>query len=193
MNFFQLAGVLSVVITVITITPYVMDILAGRTKPQSVAALVFLTLNVISFSGQWQEGANFSLYWSGTMVGITACIFLLSLSYGMGGSSKFDYFTLASTVCILGAWWFTESGVVAICLTVSVNFIAKLLVIHKIWHHPNTEFLPTWVGACVSSVFAVIAVRKWDFVLMLPPLNSTVTVAMISYTIVHRRKLEVLI
>ena len=184
----ELFGIISGIIAVYASVPYIIDIIKGNTKPQRAAWVIFVTLSAISFFAQLAAGATNSLWLPFVLLVQAVIIFGLSFKYGMGGFSKFDIASLIMAVIILIIWWATSSAALAIICGVVVNTIGKVLVAEKVYKHPSTEYLPTWVWGVVASVFSVLAVGSLNWILILAPLQNAITVGMIAGLIVYRRK-----
>ncbi len=182
----QTLGITSAVLIIIAAIPYYLSIFRGRSKPQRMAMFIFLVLSLISFSGQWAEGATASLWFAGFLVLNQVINVGLSFKYGMGGHSKLDIFSIFSAGMILLLWYLTSSAALAIILVVSINFIAKVLVAHKVYYNPKTELLYSWALSAVASMFAVFSVGELDWILILPPLHNAITVSVISLILYAR-------
>jgi hypothetical protein len=188
MNTLQLFGALSVMLIVIGMVPYYVDIFRGKTKPHRMAMFIFAILSAIAFAGQWLEGAEASLWFAFALLINQLALFVLSFKYGMGGFNSSDKIGLLLTVLILAGWYVTDSVALALVLTVTANTIGKMLVMAKVYHHPNTELLFSWVTASVASIFAVLAVGELDWLLILVPAQNAITVGIIAVVIIMRRK-----
>lgn len=106
----------------------------------------------------------------------------------MGGFGKLDVASLAAAVLIIVIWAVTKSPSIAIVCGALVNTIGKALVAVKVYHHPNTEYLPTWVWSVVGSIFAVLSVGTLNSILILPGLQNGITVGIIAAIIYFRCK-----
>jgi hypothetical protein len=183
----RLLGILSGVIVFIAGIPYVIEIIKGRTKPQRMAWVIFFTLSGVSFFAQLQEGAIHSLWFPLVLLVNSAVVFALTLKFGMGGVGTFDVACLFAAIGIMLIWAMTKSPSIAIVSSVAVNTIGKVLVAKKVYHHPETEYLPTWIWSAIASVLAVLSVGKLAWILILTPLQNAITVGAIALLIIRRR------
>lgn len=179
----EIIGILSGVIAFIASIPYIVDIVKGNTKPQRMAWVIFITLSGISFFAQLAEGATNSLWFPAVLFLQSIIVFALTLKYGMGGFGKSDIASLVAAVLVMIIWWVTKSPAIAIVCGVLLNTIGKVLVAQKVYKHPKTEYLPTWVWSALASVLAVVAVGSWDWVLIITPLQNAITVGVIAVII----------
>lgn len=185
---FHIFGILGGLIAFLASVPYIIDIVRGNTKPQRMAWVIFLTLSGISFFAQLAEGATDSLWFPLVLFLQAIVIFVLTLKFGVGGFGKFDILTLFLAILIMILWAVTKSAALAIICGVVVNDIGKVLVAKKAYKLPNTEYLPTWVWSVVASLFAVLAVGSFDWILIIYPLNNAISVGVIAAIIIYRRK-----
>lgn len=185
---FHIFGILGGVIAFLASIPYIIDIVRGNTKPQRMAWVIFLTLSGISFFAQLAEGATDSLWFPLVLFLQAIIIFVLTLKFGVGGFGKFDILSLTLAIFIMILWAVTKSAALAIICGVVVNDIGKVLVAKKTYKSPRTEYLPTWVWSVVASLFAVLAVGSFDWILIVYPLNNAISVGIIAAIIIYRRK-----
>lgn len=188
MDLLQLFGALSVVLFLVGTIPYIIDILRGNTKPHRMAMFIFVLLSAIAFTGQLLEGAEESLWFAGVLLLNQIILFILSFKYGMGGFTRRDKISLALTILIVVVWYLTDSVALALVLTVTVNTIGKFLVMSKVYEHPYTELLYSWIVSTFASIFAVLAVGELDWLLLLVPAQNAITVGIIAGIIILRRK-----
>lgn len=184
----EIFGILSGVIAFASSIPYIIDIIKGNTRPQRMAWVIFITLSGISFFAQLAEGATHSLWFPAVLFLQSIIIFGLTLKYGMGGFERVDIFSMIAAILIMIIWWVTKSPAIAIVCGVLVNTIGKILVARKVYAYPNTEYLPTWVWSSVASLFAVVAVGGWNWILIITPLQNALTVFSIAAIIYIRRQ-----
>ena len=181
-------GIVSGVIALAGMVPYIVDIIRGNTKPQRAAFLLFTISGFIAFLGQLAEGAIYSLFFAGALMSTSLLTFILSFKFGVGGFGRRDKIGLFLVGCILAAWFLTGSAALAVVLIVIFNTIAKILVMFKVYQLPHTELLYTWIMSTISSLFAVLSVGSLDWILLLSPLQNGITVGLIALIIFVRRR-----
>lgn len=166
----ELFGILSGVVILFGGPPYLFDILKGKTKPQRTTWFIWTVLGVISFTSQLKLGAHWSLVYVGLNAAGNIAVFLLSLKYGIGGWRKLDVLALSiATVGVIIAIT-VDSPLVALLGSILADFSGTSLTLYKTYLQPSTETSITWFFLGTSSLFAALAVGKWDFSLLLYPL-----------------------
>ncbi len=180
----QLFGYVSGFFSIISIFPYIRDILRLQTKPQRTTWFIYSVLGAISFFSQLAKGATNSLWLPGTITLTVGIIFFLSLKYGVGGFSTKDYLVLGIAALGLIAWYFTKEAAIALYLVILIDASGTYLTIEKTYVHPESETFSSWALASVSALFSLLAVGKVDVVLMSYPLYILLADGAIAATII---------
>ncbi len=170
-NLLVLFGVLSGILSIFCYVPYIIETLKKQTQPDKASWLIWSSLGSIAFFSQVYEGATASLWFAGVQVSGTIIVFLLSIKFGDG-----EYLCKKNQIIFLGAlsglvaWYFTETAIFALAITISISLLGGTVTILKAYHNPQSETLSTWVIALIASVFAALSVGKWDLIILAYPL-----------------------
>lgn len=187
-NLLQIIGITGAVISTAALIPYYKGLFSRKTKPNSTAFLIFGILATISFFGQLAAGAEASLWFAFVLMVNPFIIFALAVRNSSGEFAKMDKISLLVAALILIVWYFSKSAAIAIILTTLVNTIAKYLVAEKAYRLPHGDVASTWILSTVASALAVISVGKLDWVLLLSPVQNTITVGAIALIIIYRQR-----
>ncbi|MFI5275198.1 MAG: hypothetical protein ACHQT5_00040 [Candidatus Saccharimonadales bacterium] len=169
MSLTELFGILSGTVILFGGPPYLFDILKGKTKPQRTTWFIWTFLGSIAFTSQLKLGAHWSLVYVGLNVVGNLAVFLLSLKFGTGGWRKLD--VLALFIACMGvtmSFLFTNP-LMALSGSIVADFAGSSLTLYKVYLDPSSETSITWFFIGTSSLFAALAVGKWDFSLLLYP------------------------
>jgi hypothetical protein len=180
-------GLLSGILPIIGAYPYIRDELKGKTKPHRMAEFIYAVLDSIAFVSQLAKGATWSVILPGVGTVEMTIGFLLSLKYGMGGTSKKDIAALLLAATGLILWYFTRQPLTALFIVIGVDMIATALVVIKTYSHPHTETLSAWFLSFLAGLFAAAAVGHWSFTLQIYPLDVALGNGAICATILLRR------
>jgi len=134
-----LAGVIGVLDTI----PYVRDILSGSTRPHRGTWLIWGVLALVVCLSQRADGASWSLIMAGTQAVLTALIFLLAVSRGVGGLSRMDVVLTAVAGAGVAGWIVADAPIVATCCVVAADLIAAAMMLPKTYRDPESETLVT--------------------------------------------------
>lgn len=131
---------LSTILVVIGPITYMISIVRGTSKPHRMTRFILffvLTLNFLSIlSAHGNIGAEL---FAGIVFLQAAALFLISLRYGVGGASLFDYICLGIAIVGILVWKFTGNPVVGIWFSILADFVAYLPAFVKTWNQPSTE------------------------------------------------------
>ncbi|HKU18134.1 MAG TPA: hypothetical protein VJP80_02565 [Candidatus Saccharimonadales bacterium] len=180
----QIFGFLSGVLPMLGVIPYDRDIVRHKTKPHRGSFLIWSVLGGIAFFTQLAKGATWSLCLPAADTLATFSIFLLAIPYGVGGLSKRDICGLILAAIGLLLWYFTKQPIIALLLAVGVDAVGTVLTLIKTWEEPHSETFSSWLLAALGGLFAVFAVGKLSFALLVYPVyifiaNGAVNVIML--------------
>lgn len=183
---FAVFGTIAAVLTIFAFLPYLIDTIAGRTRPKRASWLIWSVLSSIALAGQLGEGATTSAWFTVAQVTVTVSICAMSIRSGMGRYlERSDVLALIAAGIGLIHWSVTNSAVYAIVITIVISAIGSSLTIVKAYRDPKSETLSTWLLAWVAAAFAILSVPSADLVLLLYPiyifaLYATITLAMLA-------------
>lgn len=157
MNLTNVAGFLATAIAVYCTIPYVIAILKGKTKPHQLSWLVFVIMNGIVFFSQYFEGGRQSILIALTFFIGSSVILLLSFKYGTRTTSRWDKMLFGFALATVLLWFFTRSNVLAIWLTVLIDFAATTMMILKVRTQPHSEDPLPWMLAIIAYIFSSLS------------------------------------
>jgi len=162
---------LSGVLSTFAYIPYVIDTLARRTRPQRASWLIWSVLGSIAFCSQLFEGAGSSLWFAGVQVSGTIIVFLLSIGLGIGGFlNRRDCVVLLCALIGLVLWYFTETAIYALVITISISLLGGSVTVLKAFREPDSETMTTWFLSLLASTCAIFSVGTLDWVILAYPL-----------------------
>ncbi len=164
-------GIASAILSTLAFIPYMRDTIGGTTQPQRASWLIWAVLGSIAFCSQVYEGATISLWFAGVQVASTMIILVLSVRCGSGRFlGRSDYYILAMAAAGLVLWYFTDSAVYALGISIGISLLGGVATVVKAYQDPDSETLSTWLIALAASCCAVFSVGKLDWILMAYPL-----------------------
>lgn len=151
-------GILSGVLTVAFVVPYMRDILYGNTRPNVISWGIWTVLEVIAVFAQISAGASYSLIVLLAVTFNTALITILAcVGYGHREYGRTDFICFAFALAALALWYFTGSPTLAIVFTIIADVFAAVPTIVKSYRDPGSEHLPAWSLIAVGSVCGIFA------------------------------------
>lgn len=190
LNWHVVAAILSGVCSVISMYPYVRNILWGKTRPSMVTFFLWTVLEAIAFAAQVKAGASWSLLLMGCVIVNTSIITVLAaIGYGYRSYTRFD--VACALFCILAAalWQATGDPVVAIIFAIIADLCAALPTIKKAHLDPDSENVAGWFWITLACLFGVLSSEIHDMANLAFPMYLVLVSGLIcSLVYVGRRR-----
>lgn len=183
----QLFGLLSGILPVLGVIPYDQDIFRHKTKPHRGSFFIWSMLGGIAFFTQLAKGATWSLFLPGADTLATLSIFALSIRYGVGGLNKRDIVGLIIASLGLVIWYFTDQPLIALLIVIGVDAVGTALTLVKTWEEPHSETFLSWLLAALGGLFAVFAVGRLSFGLLVYPVYILLANGAVNMVVLMRR------
>jgi len=176
----QIAGF----IALISVVPYLISIVQGRTKPERASYLIWFIVDIISIASYISVGARTTI-WTGLVLTFTgSLVLILSIKHGIGGFSKFDLTCLLLALIGIVVWVGSKDAVLALYFVTFVNFIGYLPTIKKAYFLPKTENTLSWALVAGASTLNLVALTSLQARIVLPVVCSAVLQASVAYLLV---------
>jgi len=164
-----LFGTFSLALNIIGYIPYIRDILRGIVKPQRITWAIWAILVCVSAVNQvLNDGGWSSLFLISTAI-LVVTTFALSFKYGVGGASRLDWVCLALAGILLIYWLTSQDTRFSTIIAVGIDAIGAVPTLIKTYKHPGTETYIQWVMSGIAGIFAMVAVTRLDWVLLIYP------------------------
>jgi hypothetical membrane protein len=187
--FRTICGIISTVLAIFGIFPYLRSIFQGKTKPHQFSWLVFCIMNGLVFITQFLEGGRQSVLISLVFFVTTSIVFVLSLSRGSRNTSKFDKLLFAAALFTVVLWLLTKNNVLAIWLTVVIDICATAMTMLKVQVEPHSEDPTPWLVSTVAFIFTCLTLAgKPLSVLYVRPIYGLFSVGIVAWFILYHRK-----
>jgi len=141
----EAVGILSGVIQIAAIVPYIRDMLRGTTRPNIVSWGIWTFEVLITLSAQLSAGASWSLILliSATIINITV-VMLGIFGWGYKKFGWIEGICLTLSVGALVLWHITAMPLVAIMFAIAADGIAYIPTIVKAYRDPRSETASFW-------------------------------------------------
>ncbi|MDE1924606.1 MAG: hypothetical protein KGH79_00275 [Patescibacteria group bacterium] len=164
-------GVLSGVVQIGSVIPYIRDMLKGTTRPNIVSWSLWTLLQVIAIGAQISAGASWSLLFIVAMTFNTILVVILSATgYGYKGYSWVDWTCLFFAIAAIVLWWATRNSIFALVLAVSADLLASIPTIVKTYKEPQSETAVAWYLVTVASALGILSTTKIDIANLIYPI-----------------------
>lgn len=156
-------GILSGLLAVVAIIPYVKDILYGTTRPNIVSWFLWVLLLLIAALAQISAGASWSLvFLIGDIIGTSSVLVLCFIGYGYGKYGWLDgvCFVLALLAVVL--WQITNQPLLAIGLAAVADFLAGVPTLVKAYKDPASEDPTQFFMLSIAALLGILATKIID-------------------------------
>jgi len=165
-------NVLAGVLFFVAYIPYAIAVIHGDAVPSIATWIVWAVVDTLGAVAMKKKGAE-SGQITAAAIGAWS-IFILSLIYGDMKMGTIEGISITGAVVGIIFWKKTNDALVAIICSQVVLFIGAIPTIVNVWSNPADEDLFTWSLWLISTVCALIAVKKWDVANALQPINFLV-------------------
>ena len=184
----EVISIIAGLIMVVTMAPYIIDTVKGKTHPNIVSWFTWTLLTGIGAVAAFSEGAVTTGIFSVGSSLATLTIVILGLRYGVKRYSRFDIVCQALALVGIVLWQITQAGEVAIAIVVAVDMLAALPTIRHAWHDPYAETWQTFVLGTFGSILALFTITQMTFSAFAYPVWITLGNIIIASVILYRRR-----
>ena len=184
----QSIGILAIVLTVLGYTPYVRDVLAGKTRPHAFTWLVTGLLTGISFFAQAANGAGLGAWVTGLGAIGSVGIFLLAFWYGERRIVAADWVCLAGAAAALALWVITDDPLLSLVLIICTDLFGFAPTVRKSWLRPHEETVSVYLLTALRFSLAIAAMGSYSIVTWLYPAYIAAVTCSLSVLLIVRRR-----
>lgn len=189
MDIKSILGLIAVVISIISLFPYIFDILKKKTKPHLYTWVIWTPLTFIAFFSQIADNAGAGAWTTGVTAMLCLIILALSVKYGTKDITKSDKIILAGVVVATVLFLIVKNALLSIVLVTFIDVAAFYPTIRKSIKKPYEETLSTHNLAALKHFISLFALDKVSVITALYP--SAVFLAnlvLVAVMIKERRK-----
>ena len=152
--------IISSVLAVASIVPYIFDILKRKTKPRVVSWLTWSLLTGIASAASFSDRQYASAILTLIAAIETMTVVILGLKYGDKRFIRFDLWSLLGVFTGLILWIIFNSPAIAIIAGISIDFVGTLPTFKHSWELPHEETTITYILGLLASIFTVLAAKE---------------------------------
>lgn len=188
----QILGLISLGVALCGYTPYIINILRGKTKPHAFTWLVWEVLAVVGFGIQLRGDGGPGTWLLGLTTLATMAIFLLSLKYGHKDFHITDNISLFLAGATFVFWLLADQPLVAAILISFIEAVGGFYpTFRKSFKLPFEETIASYTGYTISTALAIIALDNRSVELILYPAAVMVlNVAFVVFILIRRRVIK---
>ncbi len=181
--------VLSAIITIAAVIPYLRDTLRGTTKPNIASWFTWTLLFTVATVAEFAAGEIRTAFFTLSIAIETSLVVVLGFKYGYAKYTKFD------AACQIGAlfgfilWWLFNNPLAALILVVVIDFLACLPTLEHSWFSPKEETWITFALSGVGGVVAILALNSFNMTSLLYPIYIVLINILITSVILSRKQI----
>lgn len=158
-----LVGVVSGIVQISAIVPYIRDMLRGTTRPNIVSWALWTLIQVIAIAAQLSAGASWSIILLFAMTFNTSLVTILGLiGYGYKKYSWLDWGCLVLAILAIVLWQITNQPLIALVLAIVADLIIAIPTIAKTYREPFTETPSSWFLLTVAAALSIVSTTIYD-------------------------------
>lgn len=146
---------------VVSVIPYLIDIVKKKTKPRVVSWFNWMILGAIAGFAALADGQIPAAVLSFASAVDVVLVVLLGLYYGDRRFDRFDIACQIGAASGLALWLIFNSPVIAIIAVTVIDLVAALPTYRHIWRAPHEETFSSFALCAVASLLTLIAVKNY--------------------------------
>lgn len=179
--------VISSILAIVNILPYIRDVYRKKTKPRIVSWLTWSLLTAIACAASFSDGQ----YATGILLFLasveTMSVVILGLRYGDRQFGTFDIGCQVAAIIGLILWLIFNSPSIAIIATVIIDVIASLPTLRHAWQKPFEETAITFLLGAIAAFFTLMASNSLAITAVVFPAYLVIMNSLISGVIYLRQ------
>ncbi|HUP26618.1 MAG TPA: hypothetical protein VM124_03180 [Candidatus Limnocylindrales bacterium] len=162
-------GTLALALNLIGYFPYIRDIIRGKVRPQRITWGIWSILTAVAAVNQVLNGGEYSSLYVVSGAILVSTTFILSIKYGVGGTSALDRVCLVLAFGLVVYWISAQDTRISTLLVVIIDSLGAIPTLVKTYHHPETETYIQWSLAGIAGLITVATVPEVDWALIIYP------------------------
>lgn len=177
--------ILSNVLSVVSVFPYLVSIVKGQAKPRIVTWVVWSALTAISCAASIFEKQYVTAIFLLVTTLLTSSVAIVGWKYGDKKVEKLDIACLVGAILGIVVWQLSNSPSLAVIFILVIDLMGGIPTLVHSWKKPEEEEWRAFAISIVSSFCTLLALSNWQitafaFPLYLFVMSSTYTIIIIS-------------
>lgn len=192
MEISHILGLLSSLVMLVGIYPYLKGVLTHRVQPHLFSWLVWGILTGVGFLAQMSDGAG-----AGAWITLVNCLFCftvaaLSLKFGEKNITRSDWLAFIASLSAIPLWIVTDNPFWSVILITVIDAIAFWPTIRKTWLAPMAEEPAPYICSAIAFSLALMAMEQRSFITSFYPFVLVLlNVAFVAMVFVRRKAIPV--
>ncbi|HSX08087.1 MAG TPA: hypothetical protein VLG11_04300 [Candidatus Saccharimonadales bacterium] len=162
--------IISTILTIVSVIPYIRETLNGKTKPRIVTWFTWSLLTAIACAASYSDKQYPSaiLMFFATIEALSVA--LLGLKHGDRKIARFDIVCQVAAIVGIILWLIFNSPTIAVAAAVTIDLVGALPTLKHAWQKPGEETAITFALAGIGGLCTVLAAANWKITAVAYPL-----------------------
>lgn len=189
MNFYELAGLASIILTLITYVPYIAGIRRRQVKPHFFSWVIWSVTTTVVFFAQLIADGGAGAWPTGVSALITIYVAILAWILRSDISiTRADFGFLLASLVALPVWFITDNPLWSVVILTTVDALGFGPTLRKAYAYPHEESLQFYNLFIVRSALSILALETRNLTTVLFPAAMMVACFGVSILLWRRRK-----
>lgn len=180
--------IISSILTIVSVVPYIREILKGKAKPRIVSWFTWSLLTGIACAASFADKQYPSAILMFFATIETLIIVLLGFKHGDRKFGRFDITCQLAAIVGIGLWLAFNSPTIAVAAAVLIDLVGALPTIKHAWQKPGEETALTFALAGIGGLCTVLAAGNWKITAVAYPMYIFLCNVVIVAFIIGRTK-----
>lgn len=179
--------ILGSLLTVLSVLPYMIEIIQGKTKPRIVSWFIWTVLTSIAATAALVEHQYATAVLLSSAAIETTLIVVIGWKNGNKKIEKLDVYCLLGAIVGIMFWIIFNSPAIAVVATILIDLIGGIPTLVHSWKRPAEETWFTFMLASLGAVCTLLVINDWRISSFAYPLYLVVVNAEFMSVIIIRR------
>jgi len=184
----QILLISSAILMNVAAIPYLIDVVHKKTKPRIVTWTIWTILMAIAGFAALDSGAVPAAVLSFASAVSTSLVVILGYKNSDKTYTKLDIFSFIGAISGLVLWWAFNSPLIAIVMSVVIDFIGAIPTIWHSYKKPQEETASFFILCFFSALLALLAVENFSVAATLVPIYLMIIDGFIGVLIIIRKR-----
>ena len=176
------------VISFLSVTPYIIDEIRGKTKPNIVSWITWTILSGIVTAAAFAAHQPRTAFLTLGDGAATLIVVLLGFRYGFAKFTKFDAICQIAALAGIVLWLVLGSPLTAIVIAIAIDCVGTLPTLRHCWIDPQEETWQTFSIDVFASMLTLFSLAVFTATSLISPIYFLLINGAVVFIVVYRRK-----
>lgn len=177
-------GLITIALSIIGHTPYILDTFYGRTKPHVFTWFIWSVVTTLAFLGQLAKGGAAGAWGTGITGLMAITITILALRNKRMDITNSDRVFFGIAIIAIVLWVVTKDPTISVVIATFIDACAFLPTIRKTMKDPRSETFATYSLNILRHSLSLFALGSYNLATILYPaylltMNTVITIIML--------------